>query len=383
MGRRMSRGIWRTTGLAAIAVVALLSGCTPAPTTVGVTVPGRSSTAPAISADGRWVAFEANDPSYPPGSSDLYLYDRTTATTTLVAHDTGLPAISGDGRYVAFSSPSDLLGTGSTHRQVFTWDRVSGTFTQLTHGSKDSGADEQYAVHASLAISADGTTVAFATAATDLVPGGNPAGAVVEVDRATGATTEVHQAGGGSLSYVSLSSDGRFASFIVHSPTVDAGTLYRHDRVTNQEVEIGVTASASMSGDGSKVAYAGYDPDRTSVIVVWGAGDGTTAPTTTYGPTTGAQYQVVPSISADGTSVAYARQGFYDGKDIATATWDVYVWDVGTGAVTQVTAGGATGWSHLPSMSGDGKTVAFMTSASAVVPGATSALSAIAIWHRS
>lgn len=380
----MTRRTWRSTALVAVAVIAagVLAGCTPAPTTVGVTVPGRSSTAPAISADGRWVTFEAKDPAYSPGSSDLYVYDRTTATTTLVAHDTGLPAISGDGRYVAFSSPRDLLGNGSTHRQVFTWDRVTGAFAQLTHGNGDSGADESYAVHPSLAISADGSTVAFSTLATDLVPGGNRSGAIVAVDRATGATTLVHDAGGSSVSYLSLSRDGRFASFIVHSPSVSSGALYRHDRLTNAEVEIGDSASASTSADGSKVAYSGTDQAGTSVIVVWDAGDGTSAPTTTFSPDTGARYQVVPSISADGTSIAFAREGFYDGKDIATATWDVYVWDVGTGAVTQVTAGGSTGWSHLPSMAGDGKTVAFMTSASAVVPTAQSGMSAIAIWHR-
>ncbi len=381
----MTRRTWRSAALVALTAVVMagtLAGCTSAPTTVGVSVPGMNTTAPAVSADGRWIAFLSVAQPGMNAPGDLYVYDRTTATTTFVAHRTGLPAISGDGRYVAFMTNADPLGTGTYYRQVFTWDRVTGALAQLTRGNADSG-DEDSGAGSRPAISADGTVIAFATAATDVVPGGNTSGALLAVDRTTGATSLVRESAGQVLSDVDLSHDGRYASLIVHARNFPRGTVHRLDRATGTDLAIDDALSASISGDGSRVAYERFGSDQTSVTVLWDAGDGTAAPTTTVDPAAGARYRGMPSISSDGSAIAFARQGFFDGVTPESMTWDVYVWDIDTGTLTQVTQGGRTGWSVYPSMSGDGRTVAFLTTASTVVPTASNTTATVAVWHRS
>jgi Tol biopolymer transport system component len=142
------------------------------------------SHSPAISADGRYVAFLAwpLNPPVDPDTDDLrdaFVRDRWTGTTSLMSvSGTGepansnsyFPAISADGRYVTFVSWASNLVPGDTNDtdDVFVHDRrtgttsrvsVSGTGEQATGDSRDP------------AISADGRYVAFGSAASNLVPG--------------------------------------------------------------------------------------------------------------------------------------------------------------------------------------------------------------------
>jgi Tol biopolymer transport system component len=91
-----------------------------------------------ISLDGRYVAFESlarnlvgDDTN---GQTDVFVHDRLTKNTwrVSVANNgsqgngaAGLPAISGDGRYVAFDSSSANLVNGDTNNQtdIFVYDR--------------------------------------------------------------------------------------------------------------------------------------------------------------------------------------------------------------------------------------------------------------------
>jgi Tol biopolymer transport system component len=89
------------------------------------------STAPVISADGRYVAYESDAPNLVPGdtnlNTDVFEYDRKTKQTVRLSlssqgvqgnfesHD---PSISADGRYVAFTSSAENLVPGDTHNPV-------------------------------------------------------------------------------------------------------------------------------------------------------------------------------------------------------------------------------------------------------------------------
>jgi Tol biopolymer transport system component len=101
-----------------------------------------ASDAPTISADGRYVAFRsaasnlvAHDHN---GGADAFVYDRRTGTTQRVSYTrdgeptagySAPPAISPDGRRVAFSSTSSTLvaGDGNGHEDVFVRDLRTGT----------------------------------------------------------------------------------------------------------------------------------------------------------------------------------------------------------------------------------------------------------------
>jgi Tol biopolymer transport system component len=107
--------------------------------------PNDSSSGPSISADGRYIAFTSlatnlktpdnnvGDPIFDAAGYDVFVHDRTNATTTIASVSTsgsqslGLhttPDISGDGRYVSFDSTASL-GTGDTNgvEDVFLRDR--------------------------------------------------------------------------------------------------------------------------------------------------------------------------------------------------------------------------------------------------------------------
>lgn len=148
------------------------------------------SMSPAISADGRFVAFvskadltcgEASTcvtkPSDKKGVADIYLRDTHTNTTRRVTSSYAggdpdgpsyHPAISGDGHYVAFVSEASNLTRDSTSRtaQIFAHDLVTGITELLSRTPSGRSANGP-----SLrpALSHDGATVAFQSLASDLV----------------------------------------------------------------------------------------------------------------------------------------------------------------------------------------------------------------------
>jgi Tol biopolymer transport system component len=148
--------------------------------TVTGSVPNAKSYRPAISSDGRWVAFWSQASNLVAGdtnsSEDVFLYDRDTTNVQRVtlssagaqsdgadgtAHIvTTAPSVSGDGRYVTFDSRSAnlVVGDGNTRTDVFVRDLLTGTtecVSLTTDGADPNGGGD------SPAISSDGRWVAF------------------------------------------------------------------------------------------------------------------------------------------------------------------------------------------------------------------------------
>src|SRR5262249_5319963 len=135
---------------------------------------------PAISADGRFVAFESDASDLVAGDTngkgDVFVYDRTLAQMTRVSVATDgtqgdgastQPAISGDGRYVAFTSSATTLVVGDTngYEDVFVHDRVQGTTIRVSL-LPDGGQLDFF--NKTPSIDGDGGFVAFESAATNL-----------------------------------------------------------------------------------------------------------------------------------------------------------------------------------------------------------------------
>jgi Tol biopolymer transport system component len=143
---------------------------------------GGSFTASISGDGGRYVAFDAAASNLVPddhnGALDVFVRDRLTSKTQRVnvgpqgveANERSSdPAISADGRYVAFTSWASNLIPGDTNNRpdVFVHDRTTG-LTELIGGGNDETA--------SPSISADGRYVAFLSYASNLVPGDHRAG---------------------------------------------------------------------------------------------------------------------------------------------------------------------------------------------------------------
>jgi Tol biopolymer transport system component len=137
---------------------------------------------PAISADGRYVVFAsdasdlvANDGN---GSTDVFLRDLTTNTTTLISvnqsgTDSGNnaslnPMISRNGRFIIFSSSASDLVSGDTngYSDIFVRDLQTGTTSLI---SVDQNGELSDASSNFPFISPDGSYVTFTSNATNLV----------------------------------------------------------------------------------------------------------------------------------------------------------------------------------------------------------------------
>jgi len=319
-------------------------------------VPGNAnSSQPAISADGRFVAYgsDAGNLLIEPadnGVRDIFVWDADTKVVTLVTADvngtpdnggSGDPSISADGRHVAFYSVASDLVAGDTNltSDVFVRDLDTATtkrISVLDDGNQASG-------HASNPrISADGDHVAYVTstpvspADTDTLPD------VYLWDRSTGTSSYVsHDASGSSPSSVEylppdLSADGRYVVFTSGDPLaggpIKLDHVFRWDRTTDSVILVDHTSagavpsgngrSGRISADGSTIALTTGSDDLVGGpqqgVVVWHAGRFTTIPKTNPN----ASYSA--GLSADGRYVALFNEGKLLGPE--TLRSNVYRW---------------------------------------------------------
>lgn len=149
----------------------------------------RSAMSPALSSDGRFVAFASAvdapcSPTTPcapqgsgPGVVHIYVRDTHTGSVTRITRgvdggqpnaSSSAPAITADGRYVAFASEASNLVRSDRDGEsdIFVHDRLMGT-TEIASRRPDGRAAN--GPSRLPAISGDGTTVAFQSLASDLI----------------------------------------------------------------------------------------------------------------------------------------------------------------------------------------------------------------------
>lgn len=317
----------------------------------------RSSVDPALSADGRFVAFlsqatnlVADDTN---GVRDIFVRDTLANTTTRVSvtnaggeadSDSYEPAISADGRYVAFSSNATNLVTGDTNgvRDVFVRDKQFGGTVRVSLASAgDEGNNGSYAP----AISADGRYVAFSSDATNLVAGdANGARDVFLHDTQTGATirVSVNSAGGEAGFFVpgfiggdfpALSADGRYVAFMSEANNLVAGDTNLQDDIFLHDTQTGVTTRVSVDSAGRQAR----------------------------------SFSETPALSADGRYVAFVSFADNLVSGDTNFAYDVFVHDTQAGTTTRLSTdplgAEANAISASPALSGDGRYVAFGTDA--------------------
>jgi Tol biopolymer transport system component len=196
---------------------------------------------PEISSDGRFVGFESNATNLVlgdyNGTWDVFVRDRLLGTTELVSvsstgirgdNGSGSAAVSDNGRFIAFASAASNLVPGDTngYMDVFLRDRQAGTTVRVSISTSGAQADGNTS---SCTITGNGRYVAFHGAATNLVPGDtNPASDVFvrDVRNATTERVSVSTSGAqasGPGASASISSDGRYVVFIDDSADLVPG----------------------------------------------------------------------------------------------------------------------------------------------------------------
>ncbi|MGG5822952.1 TolB family protein [Falsiroseomonas sp. HW251] len=350
-----------------------------------------------LEATGQWWYFQIPSPGPTAGA----VVRTSTSAAGAEANERSLGAsLSGDGTKVAFESlASNVIGddlNGAT--DVFVKDLVSGGVSLVrasASGQTGSGASFEPS------LSSDGGLLAFTI-------GSFPFTEVFVQDLRTGELTPVGETGRSSGS-PSLSADGTivaFTSSLVTFPTgpvppqsphappnppmVDTdvvvrdfatGRLVLASASENGEEGNGRSFQPAISRDGTKVAFVsdadnlvpGDDNGTSDVFVKDLVTGAITLVSASSAGEQGNSGSLLPSISADGTRVAFESfaSNLVPGDD--NGTLDIFVKDLISGAVTLASTSAegeqGNGRSEFPSLSIDGRRVAFVSEATNLLPG--------------
>ncbi len=291
------------------------------------------------------------------------------------------PAVSDDGRFVAFASQAtDLVPTvsGTPGWHVFVRDLVAGTTEQVDVAAPLGGSDAGSAV-GRVDIDPSGRFVAFATSA-PLVAADTDGGIsdVYVRDLATD-TTQLVSGGSGTGTDAGASSP---------SVVFDGSTLTLTVAFLSSATDLvdGIT-SYPLCARGP-IGQPGVQRFTCPQVYVRSlpSGDTTLASVDSLGaPGTG--HKSAPDLSAHGTRVAFASEGSLDPAD-DDGSFDVYLRDVTPGTTTWVSRytdhslvlQPYEGGSYDASISADGQRVAFTSGRPDLVPGDTNGVPDVFVW---
>ncbi len=220
----------------------------------------------ALSGDGRYAVLAAGD--------SIYRYNlRSRHVVRLTAKANGWsssPAVSADGRYVAFTSIASNLVRGDTNKlpDVFVRDVHTGKTTRVSVTSAGGqGIGKRYSNGSNAPVISDGGRyVAFHSDMTNLVPSDtNKVEDIFVHDRVTGKTQRVSVSSSGvqanqeSLSGGSFSSDGRLFAFTSLATNLVPND---HNEITDvfiRDLHTGRTrlVSLGMKGQGDDASWVG------------------------------------------------------------------------------------------------------------------------------
>jgi len=390
-----------------------------------------SSENPAISAGGGFVAFVSdannlveNDDN---GVGDVFTHEIGTGTTERASVNSAnfegnlastLPALSGNGAFVVFESYAPNLVGGDTNgtRDIFVRDRGSQTTVRASIAAQGTQGNGDVL---NPAVSENGQFVAFASRAGNLVPGDDNADPdIFVVDRGTGAVERISVnddgVGANSSSFEpSISDDGRLVAFVSDADNLVAGDtgfrdIFVRDRdlgttervsVDSSEVQAdGDSHQPAISGDGRFVAFIStatnlVDVDTNGVfdVFVRDRDSGTTERVSVDSAEVGADDESFsPSISDDGQFVAFESPATnLVGSDTNGAP-DIFVRDRGAGTTERVSVQSVTGdegtggnqGANRPSISGNGRLVAFEAEFDNLVNGDTNGIDDVFVHDR-
>jgi hypothetical protein len=353
-----------------------------------------------VSSNGQFVAFysDADDlvPNDTNATRDVFVRALVPGTNTLVSVNTnGVsgdylstdPAISGNGRYVAFTSSADDLVPGDANdaQDVFVRDLQAGTTTLVsvsTNGVNPGNGDSFSPI-----ISADGRYVLFHSLASNLAAGSFGSGIenLIFRDLQTATSYALTSAfSGTSVNTASMTPDGHWVAFIGVATGIPGTALY----VWNSQLpaltftnSVGISSSTfplvSISHNGQKLAYlAGLTALNLSVVNLASNTVTTINPSGTFLTHAGLQF------SSDGRFLTYA------GQISPYTTQNTYRYDFQSGTNQLISqnfnaTGAANGDSDSSAISPDGRWVAFRSVATNLIPGDTNNIAELFIYDTS
>jgi len=381
-----------------------------------------------ISADGRFVAFDYFDNNVTThdtnGVFDIFIFDRDHKSTSRISMNTnGIqsnghsyhPFISADGNFVTFISRATNLVDNDTNNKedIFVYDRLKKTIERVSiNNDGTEGNDTSF----SPSISSDGRFVAFCSLANNLIPNdtNNKADTFV-YDRHTNSIERVsiHSDGNESNGHTyksRISSNGQFVAMgsfarnLVNHDTNKRWDVFVYDRYNKIMERVSINNngdetyahirddfyggyfdyehaySIAISGDGRFVAFdyldsnlVDGDSNGVADIFVYDRQEHSIERISeNHSGNSGFNESVYPSLSTDGRFIAFSS---YQGKLVKNDTnvrSDIFVYDRLTTNIQRVSVDRYGVEAHrnsfAPAISGDGTAVSFSSWANNLVP---------------
>lgn len=379
-----------------------------------------------ISASGAHIVFASYAENLAPGdtneNSDVFLFNLTNGVVSIVSMDSSntgsgngysdVPDVSADGRYVAFYSTATNLvaGDNNDNGDIFRRDTVAGTTTLVSVNSSGSGPGNSASFDPD--ITPDGRFIAFETTATNLVASDlNGVFDDIVLRDMTSNVVElitVNATGTGTANAVSydpvISDNGRFVayeSFATNLGPTDVNSRY-DVYVRDRQLGTNLLCSRNLAGTdgGSEDSYDPVISGNGQIVVFYsyatnlvtgdtnGAGDIFAFNTTTHtrqlvsvalGGGAANDESSSPSISTDGRYVAFQSYATnLVANDSNGNISDVFLRDLLTGTTFLISGncnslGSGNDGSYAPSISGDGRYITFISAANDLVGGFYSA----------
>src|SRR5258706_3292758 len=287
---------------------------------------GSRAVAPAISQDGSRITFASKDDplgANADGNSEIFLFDgakliQVTNTSpgslaNRITNGNFQPSISDDGRFIAFSSNRNLASQNSdANLEIFVYDTTAASFAQLTNSSGIVGSSDAK-------ISGDGSTVAYIRD-----PGTSPG-------------------------------TGRD---LLQQPRAGLGPI---TLLAANVQSLAMTYGRAISDDGTRVVYSAETATNTTQVFLFdGRGGNSLRQVTTLGART-IEVPLHPTISGDGTRLAFAARRSVPGTPInSDGGVELYVFDIPTAQMAKVTNAPSSATADVvSSLSDDVSIVAF------------------------
>jgi uncharacterized protein (TIGR03437 family) len=333
--------------------------------------PERLALNPSISGNGSRIVFESNATIGDPNSTGFGVFVAEVTSPDPSAREIArsravAPAVAQDGSRYAFSSTDDPLGENRDgNSEIFYFDGAA--LRQITRTMPDSATERVEQGSFQPSISDSGILMAFASNR-DLT-GENPEHDF-EIFIHDVATQQIIQVTAPEASYYStdarLSGDGSCVAF-AHRKT-DGGShsdLLLFDRRSNStrnivsDVEgLKFTYGRAISDDGTRIVYSALDSEGNSQVYFWDGRNHLVRRITALGARA-SDVPLHPTISGDGKRIAFAtRRGVVGGNPDRSV--ELYVYDIPSNQFTKVTDATSSATSEVvSSLDDEGRLVAF------------------------
>ena len=364
-----------------------------------------------LSADGRYVAFSSKTTNliadHNNNKRDIFVKDRRTGFIERVSisssgdqgsSDSNNPSISDDGRFVVFESFSAFISADTNAKiDIYLHDRLN----HITQIISKNGATESNGHSIRASISATGRYVVFKSEADNLVSGdSNNKTDVFIKDLITDSIERVSVASDGSEANgavnmsVTVSADGRYVAFRSTSTSLSSVDLNGKPNIFLRDRTAHKTTCISIPYDGTLIDGYTYNPtisDDGSVIA-FEARATNLVPNDTNGYNDIFVYSLATqqikrvtdnsndkdsygtSMSADGRFISYRSGATGIVTDDSNGEYDAFIYDTKNNTTVRVNLNNSGeeatgGTTYSPAISADGSTVGYLSNAKNLVKG--------------